>query len=282
LRTAAKRNESQRKYCTTYKELLAVVTFVKQFRHYLWGQHLKVRTDHASLIWLKNLKNPEGMVARWIRVLDTHDMTLEHRRGSLHSNADGLSRRPHRKCIRDDCPDCTNSNLVSARKNESCGCETVSEILAPVRVIQPDPGKTQSIVQDEVEDDVVPNWLSLWSDEQISEWQNRDPDIKQILELKSLFLVKPPKECIQGCSYPIRTLWNCWDQLIVQNSILYYLYEAGNSEMTMLLVAPFEVRSKILEHLHDSRIGGHLGRDKTLASVKRRFFWPGMTSDVSQ
>ena len=46
-------NDSQRKYCTTYRELLAVVTFVKQFRHYLWGRHFNVRTDHASLIWLK-------------------------------------------------------------------------------------------------------------------------------------------------------------------------------------------------------------------------------------
>lgn len=170
--------------------------------------------------------------------------------------------------------------LCLPKKIENCGCETVSEMLAPVWVIQPDPGKTQSIVQDEVEDDVVPNWLSLWSDQQISEWQNRDPEIKKILE--SLFLVKPPKERVQGCSYSVRTLWNCWDQLIVQNNILYYLYEAENSEMTMLLVAPFEVRSKNLEHLHDSRIGGHLGRYKTLASVKRRFFWPGMTSDVNQ
>lgn len=47
------------------------------------------------------------------------------------------------------------------------------------------------------------------------------------------------------------------------------------------LVAPYKVKSEILKPLHDSRVSGHLGRDKTLDSVKRRFFWPGMTTDVS-
>lgn len=43
-------NESQRRYCTTYKELLAIVTFVKHFRIYLWGRPFIIRTDHASLV----------------------------------------------------------------------------------------------------------------------------------------------------------------------------------------------------------------------------------------
>jgi len=31
---------------------------------------------------------------------------------------------------------------------------------------------------------------------------------------------------------------------------------------------------------HDTPIGGHLGRDKTLANVAKKFFWPGMVKDV--
>ena len=46
------------------RELLAVVTFVRQFRHYLFGQKFIIRTDHASLTWLRNFKEAEGMVAR--------------------------------------------------------------------------------------------------------------------------------------------------------------------------------------------------------------------------
>ncbi|VDI00396.1 Hypothetical predicted protein [Mytilus galloprovincialis] len=222
------------------------------------------------------------MVARWISVLDTYDMVLEHRRGALHCNADTLSRRPHRKCKRIDCPDCTNADLLSVENTETCSTKAASEIPTPIRVIQTDPGETSIAVHDDVEDDSIPNWLSMWSEEQISCWQKADPDIKIIFELKSLHLAKPPKECIQGCSYSVRTLWNLWDLLIVQNNVLYYLFETDTSEVKNLLIAPYVIRSKILNHLHNAHVAGHLGRDKTLNSVRRRFFWPGMTSDVSQ
>ena len=87
-------NKSQVRYCTTYKELLAVVTFIRLYRHFLWGRHFTVRTDHASLKWLKNFKNPEGILAKWLSVLETYDFSIQHRSGKLHCNADSLSRRP--------------------------------------------------------------------------------------------------------------------------------------------------------------------------------------------
>jgi hypothetical protein len=50
----------QKKYCTTRKELLAIIRFSRQFRHYWLGRHFTVRTNHNSLTWLKNLKEPQG------------------------------------------------------------------------------------------------------------------------------------------------------------------------------------------------------------------------------
>ena len=47
---------AQRKYYTTWKELLAVVTFLNQFRLYLLGKPFVVRTDHNSLTWLMSFK----------------------------------------------------------------------------------------------------------------------------------------------------------------------------------------------------------------------------------
>ena len=85
-------SKSQRKYCVTRKELLAVIYFVKYFRYYLYGKKFTIRTDHSSLKWLLNFKNPEGQLARWTEVLNTYDMVIEHRPGSQHKNADALSR----------------------------------------------------------------------------------------------------------------------------------------------------------------------------------------------
>ena len=80
------------------KELLAVVFFVKHFKHYLYGKQFIVRTDHGSLSWLLNFKNPEGQLARWLQVLNSYDMTIVHRPGRQHRHADALSRIPCRQC----------------------------------------------------------------------------------------------------------------------------------------------------------------------------------------
>ena len=54
----------QQKYCTTRKELLAIIRFSRQFRHYLLGRHFTVRTDHNSLSWVMNFKEPQGQLTR--------------------------------------------------------------------------------------------------------------------------------------------------------------------------------------------------------------------------
>jgi hypothetical protein len=75
-------SRSQRNYCTTYRELLAVVNFVKHFRHYLLGQELfTVRTDHSSLRWLMNYKDPEGLIGRWLLSLQLFSIKLNIGRG---------------------------------------------------------------------------------------------------------------------------------------------------------------------------------------------------------
>ena len=84
----------QRRYCTTRRELLAVVRFTRQFRHYLLGGPFIVRTDHNSLTWLMRFKAPQGQLARWIEELSQYDMLIQHRKGKEHVNADALSRMP--------------------------------------------------------------------------------------------------------------------------------------------------------------------------------------------
>jgi hypothetical protein len=41
-----------------------------------------------------------------------------------------------------------------------------------------------------------------------------------------------------------------------------------------------DLRRRIMAEHHDTKIAGHLGRDKTLELVQRRFYWPGMQHDI--
>ena len=89
---------SQRKYCTTKREMLAAVSMCIQFRSYLRGARFIIRTDHKSLVWLHRFKDTEGMMARGLHTLQQFQFTIVHRAGRDHSNADGLSRVPTSPC----------------------------------------------------------------------------------------------------------------------------------------------------------------------------------------
>jgi len=60
---------AEKNYCTTKKELLAVVKAVKYFQPYLCGRTFRLRTDHASLIWLRKRDEPSSHVARWLEII---------------------------------------------------------------------------------------------------------------------------------------------------------------------------------------------------------------------
>lgn len=76
----------------TEQECLAVVWAIKKFRPYLEGYKFTLITDHSSLRWLHNLKNPTGRLARWALELLEYDYEIVHRKGALHYVPNALSR----------------------------------------------------------------------------------------------------------------------------------------------------------------------------------------------
>ena len=87
--------KTQRKYCITRKELLAIYTFVLKYKYYLIGRKFTVRTDHQALKWLLDWSSPNtSQYCVWKAELEIYDMKVEFRRGEDHTNADALSRTP--------------------------------------------------------------------------------------------------------------------------------------------------------------------------------------------
>ena len=77
-------NKSERQYCTTRKELLAIVNFIKHFRPYLIGKQFLVRSDHQPLKWIFKLQDPTGQTARWLELLAAYDFQVNYRPGKKH------------------------------------------------------------------------------------------------------------------------------------------------------------------------------------------------------
>lgn len=88
-------NPAERNYSVTERECLAVLHSLETFRPYIEGTKVIVYSDHASLVWLKNLKKPSGRLSRWITRLAGFSYQIIHRKGSEMAVPDALSRAPY-------------------------------------------------------------------------------------------------------------------------------------------------------------------------------------------
>ena len=87
--------QKERSYASTKGELLAVIFFLQYYKYYLLHRPFILRTDNRALTWILSLESPTGMILRWLEILASFDFTVKHRKGTLHGNADSLSRSPH-------------------------------------------------------------------------------------------------------------------------------------------------------------------------------------------
>ena len=48
------------------------------------------------------------------------------------------------------------------------------------------------------------------------------------------------------------------------------------------LVVPKDMRLLIFDNLHSAETAGHFGRDRTVESTKRRYYWPGLKENIAR
>lgn len=88
-------NIHERNYTTTEKECLAVIWAYQKLRGCYEEYPVTVVTDHGSLKWLQNVKNPRGRLARWVAEYSLWKVTIVHivhRPGVNNEAADAFSR----------------------------------------------------------------------------------------------------------------------------------------------------------------------------------------------
>ena len=271
-------SKAERKYCVTRKELLAVVNFVKHFKHYLYGRKFIVRTDHGSLQWLLNFKSPEGQMARWLEILGAYTMDIQHRPGRKHGNADALSRLPCKQCTH------CNSDIEpdSETDNEQQICDSEDAVMAafsdPV-LVQRVHSQRKSAQVDKVEN----SWLEGWTSNYLHEQQMLDTDVAKIIQFKEDNLEKPAWSMVSAEGKRLKCLWAQWDRLHLKQDVLYRRWETPDGlQIKWQLVLPNHMVKEVMPYLHDAPTSAHLGVNRTLASIRSRFYWPQYHTDVKQ
>jgi len=215
-------SSAQKNFSVYERELLAIVTFVREFRHYLLGKHFVVRTDHQALKWLFSLSEPRGRLARWLETLAEFDFDILHRPGRDHGNADSLSRKAARLVD-------SSSDLEPASNHAAVdSCVTVA---APVVQV----AATRKIPME---------GLSVLSAEDLAAEQRKDPDLAVIIGWRGLDphqeRVDAPAE-VSGVSRGVQELW-------VEREALRFvgdaLYRQADGELQ--LCVPRSLREKAL------------------------------------
>ncbi|UYV71059.1 K02A2.6-like [Cordylochernes scorpioides] len=240
-------SKPERNYCVTRKELLAIVKSIEHFHHYLYGQEFILRSDHASLQWLLNFKNPEGQLARWTQRLQEYQVKIQHRPGKRHQNADALSRRP---CV----PQCGHC----ARAEDKYGVRQVT--------VQE---------SDEVEE-------QHWTGQALRKAQREDRDLFPMINWKESD-ERPSWENVAPYNPKTKSLWSLWNSLTLRDGVLYRKWESEDGKHeSWKLVLPRSHVPLALQEMHNSSTGGHYGIRKTLAKAREIFFWPESRADVEK
>ena len=290
-----KLDKPQQNYSVTRRELLAIVTFVHQFRHYLLGKEFMVRTDHSALRWLKAFKDPQGQLARWLEVLAQYHFLIQHREGRKHCNADSLSRKdmtdavchhyktgvnPHDLECK-GCTDCVELHHMWSEFNKEV--DTVGHLsqinFTSIRAITRSMDKTV----DQQTDTPLKScqWLGSYTAKQIEQVQREDNDLKYIHQWMDENKI-PDRDGVNGLSAAVKKLWLNWPNLKRHDGMLFqhWITDQNTGKFTKQLLVPMVLRREVLINCHDRVTSAHLGVRKTTDKIKQRFYWYQCKTDV--
>ena len=107
--------------------------------------------------------------------------------------------------------------------------------------------------------------------------QKEDPDIAPILHIKSRNQ-KPNRSERMDVAVCGRLLLKEGRRLVVKRGILHQRVRYGQKGVVEQLILPEKLRAAIETALHDK--AGYLGSERTLQTIRERFYWPRMFQEI--
>ncbi len=115
-------------YPTHELEMYAIVHCLKVFRCYLEGRTFVVRTDHASLKFVKRQKNLSRRMTRWLEYTQQFTFEIEYKDGRENVVADALSRLQINMLEKTDWPKLIPEYLETGRFEEAVDEDMKNEV----------------------------------------------------------------------------------------------------------------------------------------------------------
>ena len=237
------------RYSTTDRELLAAVSAVSRWRHFLRDDEFILRSDHKPLLgidpWAGN-RQADDRRARWCEELSGLKFRWEYVEGSSNLLADMLSRYGHSHEYRSVGTQYSLEDLTT-NTNASMQCFTVASANV-------DPSGAWELSMDE-----------------IIQAQRGDPLCQEIVKA----LTNPG-----STSYP--TDARSWPGMAFLMDDVICLHTGRGYTVETRVFIPSPLREKLLAQGHSTPLRAHLSATKMMASLGQSFFWPRMYDDITK
>ena len=234
---ARKLTKRERNYSSNKGEILAVITFLKQWRYYLKHRRFVLRTDHEALKWIRTMDEPAGMILRWLETISSFDFHIQFRKGKQHANADALSR-------------CEHAREPTLQEEEDADEEAIMEIY----------------------NITYPQRLEL---EELIQAQQNDEDTGFIYE-RVRTNDKPDRAELRDRSLEVQQYASIFETLqITSEGLLIRNAQPGEFYKHERICLPQAMADKTIKTGHEMT-GGHMGIQTTIRRITDRYYFPGM------
>ena len=236
------------------------------------------------------MKEPRDKIARWTDILAAFDFAIEYRPGLKQPHCDALSRCEGPKDC--DCPLVDTSEPLKCGPCGKCRKRASSMVakLAGPQCTEPDTTHNKNPQKSVRPSEDEPNmiravlrskpWCSQYTPTEMMKMQHEDNDIGVITSAAASGQ-KPDSLEMTTQSPEARHYWIIWDQLLLQDGVLYRRVKNNVLATEHLqLIAPKCIRADVVNQCHNPVTAGHQGVKRTRASIIRSFYWFNLKADV--
>ncbi len=248
-------SKAEKNYPAHKLEFLALKWAIcEKFHDYLYGSSFTAYTDNNPLTYALQSAKLDATGHRWVSQLANYNFSIHYRSGRQNTDADALSRIR----IPEDLSPSLKASVVQATLEAAELDLPIAETICC----------HADVVTNDVPDDPDMSALSLT---EMKDAQLEDDCICEAIKF------------LDGTTSSVTTrearrLLKDAKRLILEDGILFRkrCVDAGDMHQ---LVLPRKFREAALIGCHDDV--GHLGRDRTIALLQDRFYWPAMSSEAT-
>ncbi len=236
--------DAETRYSAYEKEFLAIVWALENFRYFIAGTKVIIRTDCEALARIDKKEAPESKrVFRWILRMSEFDYEITTVKGIGNANADALSRAP------------LQVDFASEDARDDGG-------IRPFLAIEED----VDIIREENDEESIP---SSTTNECDGPHNYTGPTTLPSVEDWILFQAQDEHLQARKRKYGLR------------KGVLVRSVQRGDTVVTQVVV-PKESRKRVLYYFHGSPITAHCGTPKCYHALKKYFWWKHMRRDIKQ